>query len=39
MRNRLIHVYYDINLDVLWNTITYDIPGLIEELESLPYLQ
>lgn len=39
MRNRLIHIYYDIDLDVLWNTIARDIPRLIEELEFSPYLQ
>lgn len=35
MRNRLIHAYFDINLDILWSTIVYDISGLIEELEKL----
>lgn len=35
MRNRLIHAYFDINLDILWDTIVYDIPRLIEELEKL----
>ena len=39
MRNRLIHMYYDVDPDVLWNTITYDIPELITELEFLPCLQ
>jgi uncharacterized protein with HEPN domain len=39
MRNRLIHIYYDINLDILWNTVINDIPKLIEELEKLSYLQ
>ncbi len=39
MRNRLVHVYFDINLDILWGTIVYDIPRLIEELENLPDLQ
>jgi len=39
MRNRLVHVYYDINLDILWTTATYNIPKLIEQLEVLPYLQ
>lgn len=39
MRNRLVHMYYDINLDILWNSIVYDIPRLIEELEKLPSLQ
>ncbi len=39
MRNRLIHAYYDINLDILWTTVIYNIPKLIKELEVLPYLQ
>jgi uncharacterized protein with HEPN domain len=39
MRNRLVHAYFDINLDILWGTIVYDIPKLIEELEKLPSLQ
>ena len=39
MRNRLVHVYFDINLNILWDTVIYDIPRLIEELEKLPSLQ
>ena len=39
MRNRLIHAYFDINLDILWGTIVYDIPKLVEELKKLPSLQ
>ncbi len=39
MRNRLVHTYYDVNPDIVWNTITYDLPRLIEELELLPYLE
>ena len=35
MRNRLIHAYLDINLEILWKTVTEDIPGLIEELERI----
>jgi len=38
MRNRLVHVYFEIDEDILWETIIYDIPGLIEELERLPEL-
>ena len=33
MRNRLIHAYFSINLDVVWETSTKDIPTLIEVLE------
>ena len=39
MRNRLTHAYYDISLDILWTTVTYNIPKIIAELEVLPYLQ
>ncbi len=34
MRNRLIHGYYDINLDIVWETITKDLPPLIAQLEK-----
>ena len=35
MRNRLIHAYFDINLDILWKTIVEDLPSLIFELEKI----
>jgi len=35
MRNRLIHAYFEIDLDVLWKTITEDIPLLISALEKI----
>jgi len=35
MRNRLIHAYFDIDLDILWKTITEDFPPLIAELEKI----
>lgn len=35
MRNRLIHAYFSINLDVVWSTSTEDIPSLITELKTL----
>jgi uncharacterized protein with HEPN domain len=38
MRNRLVHVYYDINLKVLWSTANYNVPKLIEEFEKIPEL-
>jgi uncharacterized protein with HEPN domain len=30
MRDRLTHHYFDINLDVLWSTVTVDLPELLE---------
>ena len=35
MRNRLIHGYDVLNLDVVWQTITDNIPALIAALESI----
>ncbi len=34
MRNRLIHAYFDINLDILWATVQDSLPVLIRLLES-----
>jgi uncharacterized protein with HEPN domain len=34
MRNRLVHAYFDIDLDRVWSTITDDLPPLIAILES-----
>lgn len=36
MRDRLVHHYFDINLDVLWTTVTEDLPSLLEVLPPLP---
>ena len=35
MRNRLIHAYYDVDLDRVWDTVTSDLPPLIHSLENL----
>lgn len=34
MRNRLVHAYYDINTDILWKTVTEDIPPIIPILHA-----
>ena len=34
MRDRLIHHYFDINLDVLWQTVTNDLPRLLAALPA-----
>ena len=33
MRNRLIHGYFDVNLDIVWETVTKDLPPLVAEME------
>ncbi len=35
MRHRLVHAYFDINLDVLWQTVQDDLPTLIAQIEPL----
>ncbi|MBI2910760.1 MAG: DUF86 domain-containing protein [Chloroflexi bacterium] len=35
MRHRLVHAYFDINLDVLWRTVQDDIPALIAGLRPV----
>ena len=34
MRNRLIHVYFDVDLDVLWSTVTKNLPQFVAEFEN-----
>ncbi len=34
LRNRLIHGYEDVDLDVVWQTVSEDLPNLIEALEN-----
>ncbi|MEK7679998.1 MAG: DUF86 domain-containing protein, partial [Deltaproteobacteria bacterium] len=33
MRNRLIHAYYDINMNTVWSTAAEDLPPLIASLK------
>ncbi len=39
LRNRLIHGYFDINLDIVWDTIKDDLPPLVTELEKIIHLE
>ena len=34
-RNRLIHGYIDVDLDIIWTIIKHDLPPLIKELERI----
>jgi uncharacterized protein with HEPN domain len=34
MRNRLIHGYFDMNLQIVWQTVQTDLPPLIQSLEK-----
>jgi len=35
MRNRLIHGYFDIDLDRVWDTVNDDLPMLVAKLEPI----
>ena len=35
MRNRIAHGYFDINLDVVWDTVRDALPPLIETLNAI----
>ncbi|MBM4348393.1 MAG: DUF86 domain-containing protein [Deltaproteobacteria bacterium] len=39
MRNRLIHAYFDIDLDRVWDTITDDLPPVIVALEKIVQME
>jgi len=37
MRNRLSHGYFDVNLDIVWETVQTDLPNIIKVLiEIIP---
>jgi len=35
MRNRMVHVYFNVDEKLMWDTIQNDLPRLIPELEKL----
>ena len=35
MRNRIVHVYFNVDEKLMWDTITKDLPPLVPELEKL----
>jgi uncharacterized protein with HEPN domain len=35
MRNRLVHGYYDVDLDVLWATVSTNLVPLIAALDAM----
>lgn len=35
MRNRLIHGYFEVNQDIVWETVTRELPPLISQLQKM----
>lgn len=34
MRHRLVHMYFDIDLDLVWDTVEVDLPPLVTTLDA-----
>jgi uncharacterized protein with HEPN domain len=34
MRHKLVHEYFRVDLDIVWNTCTMDVPALIPRIEA-----
>jgi uncharacterized protein with HEPN domain len=35
MRNRLVHAYFDVDRDIVWNTVAIDLPFLVAAVEAM----
>ena len=35
MRNRIVHVYFNVDEKLMWDTVQNDLPPLVAELEKL----
>ena len=35
MRNRVVHVYFDVDPGILWDTVQHDLPKLVDPLKKL----
>jgi uncharacterized protein with HEPN domain len=35
MRNRLIHAYFDVDTDLVWKTVSTELPALKQRLQAL----
>jgi uncharacterized protein with HEPN domain len=35
MRNRLIHAYFDVDVDIVWSTVTQALPPLLDQVRAI----
>ncbi len=35
MRNRLIHGYFDVDMDIVWNTVTQELPEVTGRIQAV----
>lgn len=36
MRNRVVHGYFEVDLDILWDAVTLDVPKLAAQVQKIP---
>lgn len=36
MRNRVVHGYFEVDLDLLWDVVTRDVPKLRMQMAAIP---
>ena len=36
MRNRLIHAYFDVEPEIVWETVRLDLPELVQQITRIP---
>ena len=34
MRHRLVHAYFEVDVDIVWDTVMLDLPPLVAALEA-----
>ena len=39
MRNRLVHAYFSINNNILWDTVQLALPPLLAQLKAMPGME
>jgi uncharacterized protein with HEPN domain len=35
IRNRLVHTYFDIDLDIIWTTCTEELPEIVKQVTAV----
>jgi len=35
MRNRVVHNYFEVDLDIVWSTVSHDLPALKLQIQSI----
>jgi uncharacterized protein with HEPN domain len=36
LRDKLIHDYFGVNWDIVWDVVTHDLPDLMKKIRGIP---